>query len=192
MHIGLLFGSFNPVHIGHLIIAHTMIELVNLDKVWLVVTPKSPFKFSEELLDAQERLTMVQMAIADNPKMELCDIEFSMPKPHYTINTLKKLQQMYPDITFSLIIGEDNLVNFDKWEGYKDILTNFEVYVYPRPYTQDAKLKGHPKVHFLNCPLLDISASYIREFIRAGNSIRYLVPPQVDEYIRLKLISKFK
>lgn len=192
MKIGLLFGSFNPIHIGHLIIANSMIDLAGMDEVWLVVTPLNPFKKHAELLNEQERLKMVQMAIANNPKLKTSDIEFSLPKPNYTIDTLMYLQQLHPETQFYLVIGEDNLVKFDQWKDYDKIFENFEVLVYPRPYTPNTQLKIHPRVHIFNCPLLDISSTYIRENIKYGKSIKYLVPEVVENYVLTNLKSREK
>lgn len=183
MKIGLLFGSFNPIHIGHLIIANSMIDMAGLDEVWLVVTPLNPFKKHTELLDEKERLLMVEIAIKSNPKLKSSDIEFGLPKPNYTIDTLMHLQNMYPKHIFYLLMGEDNLVKFDQWKDYERIFENFEVLVYPRPYTPNTQLKIHPRVHIFNCPLLDISSTYVRENIKYGKSIKYLVPENVEEYI---------
>jgi len=185
--IGLLFGSFNPLHIGHLIIANSMIDLAGMDEVWLVVTPLNPFKKSSDLLAEDERLKMVKIAIKDNPKLKASDIEFSLPKPNYTVDTLMYLQAQHPDTQFFLVMGEDNLVKFDQWKDYDKIFENFEVLVYPRPYTPNTQLKIHPRVHIFNCPLLDISSTYIRENIKYGKSIKYLVPEAVEEYIRNNL-----
>jgi nicotinate-nucleotide adenylyltransferase len=183
MKVGLLFGSFNPIHIGHLIIANSMLDLAGLDEVWLVVTPLNPFKKKDELMDESERLKMVNMAISANPKLKSSDVEFSLPRPNYTYDTLMYLKNQFRDITFFLIIGEDNLVKFDQWKDYDLIFENFEVLVYPRPYTPNTQLKIHPRVHIFNCPLLDISSTYIRENIKYGKSIKYLVPEAVENYI---------
>lgn len=183
MKIGLLFGSFNPIHIGHLIIANSMIHLAQLDEVWLVVTPQNPFKINADLMDENERMKMVKIAIKDNSKLKSCDIEFNLPKPNYTIDTLIYLQKAHPENKFYLVIGEDNLVNFDKWKDYNLIFENFEVLVYPRPYTPNSTFKIHPRVHIYNCPLLDISSTYIRENLKYGKSIKYLVHDEVEKYI---------
>ncbi|MDX2191604.1 MAG: nicotinate (nicotinamide) nucleotide adenylyltransferase [Bacteroidota bacterium] len=187
MKIGLLFGSFNPIHIGHLIIANTMVDLANLDEVWLVVTPLNPFKNKKELLDENERLKMVNLAIANNPRLKSSDIEFNLPKPNYSIDTLMYMKNTYPEHIFYLVIGEDNLVKFDQWKDYNEIFENFEVLVYPRPYTPNTQLKIHPRVHIFNCPLLDISSTYIRENIKYNKSIKYLVHEGVEKYILEKL-----
>lgn len=187
MKIGLLFGSFNPVHIGHLIIANSMIDLALLDEVWLVVTPLNPFKKRDELLDENERLKMVNLAIGDNKKLRSSDIEFDLPKPNYSIETILFLKQKFPQNKFYLVMGEDNLLKFDQWKDYDKIFEEVEVLVYPRPYTPNTQLKIHPRVHIFNTPLLDISSTYIRENIKYGKSIKYLVPESVETYIMKKL-----
>lgn len=183
MKIGLLFGSFNPIHIGHLIIANSMLDLATLDEVWLVVTPQNPFKINVELMDENERMKMVNLAIKDNPKLKSCAVEFDLPKPNYTIDTLLYLKKKHPENTFFLIIGEDNLVHFDKWKDYNLIFENVEVLVYPRPDTPNTPFKVHHRVHLYNCPLLDISSTLIRENLKNGKSIKYLVHNEVEKYI---------
>lgn len=183
MKIGLLFGSFNPIHIGHLIIANSMLDLAGMDEVWLVVTPLNPFKKKDDLIAEDQRLKMVNIAIHSNPKLKSSDIEFSLPQPNYTIDTLMYLKEKFPENEFFLVMGEDNLVKFDQWKDYDKIFENFEVLVYPRPYTPNTQLKIHPRVHIFNCPLLDISSTYIRENIKYGKSIKYLVPDSVENYI---------
>lgn len=184
--IGLLFGSFNPIHIGHLIIANTLAENTDLKKVWFVVSPQNPFKPSKGLLHEFDRYDMVKAAIADNYKLEVTDIEFHLPRPSYTIDTLTHLTERNPGKTFRVIIGEDNLVNFGKWKNYTEILDQYGLYVYPRPGVTNSELKRHPNVKMVDAPLLDISATYIRNCIRDNKSIRYLVPETVEQMIRLK------
>ena len=184
--IGLFFGSFNPIHVGHLIIANIMAETTDLKKVWFVVSPQNPFKPSKGLLHEFDRFDMVRAAIHDNFKLEVSDIEFHMPKPSYTIHTLIYLQEKHPDKEFVIIMGEDNLPSFQKWKNYQSILDNHEIYVYPRPGVQLSELRSHPKVRFVQAPLLDISATFIRECVRKQQSIRYLVPDAVEGIIRAK------
>lgn len=184
--IGLFFGSFNPIHIGHLIIANIMAENSDLDKVWFMVSPHNPLKSPKGLLHEFDRYDMVKAAIADNYKLEVSDVEFHLPKPSYTIHTLVHLQEKYPDREFKVIIGEDNLENFKKWKNYNQILTQFGLYVYPRPNSFVTELTQHPHVKMIDAPLLDISATYIRACIRNNKSIRYLVPEPVEQLIRLK------
>ena len=184
--IGLFFGSFNPIHIGHLIIANLMAESTDLRKVWFVVSPQNPFKPSKGLLHEFDRFDMVRAAIHDNYKLEACDVEFNMPKPSYTIHTLVYLQEKHPDKKFVLIMGEDNLTSFTRWKNHEQILENYGLYVYPRPGVQLSDLGKHPNVRFVEAPLLDISATFIRNAIRNKQSIRYLVPDPVEELIRAK------
>lgn len=182
--VGLLFGSFNPIHTGHMIVANVMVETTDLDRVWFVVTPQNPHKSSRSLLHDFDRYDMVEAAVADNYKLEVTDIEFHLPKPNYSILTLVHLKEKHPEKEFVLILGEDNLVNFTKWKNYQAILENFQVYVYPRPNVGESSLKNHPSVKIVPAPLLDISATFIRECIQKGFSIRYLVPDIVESMIR--------
>jgi len=186
MKVALYFGSFNPIHVGHLIVANTVVEQTDCQQVWFVVSPQNPLK-SKNLLHEFDRFDMVRMAIDDNPSFGLSDIEFNMPRPSYTIHSLVRLEEKYPQHTFEVIIGEDNLQNFRKWKNHERILDYFGLIVYPRPNSQaEDTLWQHPKVRKVNAPLLDISASYIRECIQKNRSIRYLVPENVEQYIRLK------
>lgn len=184
--IGLFFGSFNPIHIGHMIIANIMAENTNLHKVWFVVSPQNPFKPAKGLLHEFDRYDMVNAAIADNYKLQASDIEFSLPKPSYTIDTLAVLSEKNPNKNFKVIIGEDNLINFEKWKNHDQILQRYGLFVYPRPDVTNSDLKRHPDVTIVEAPLLDISATYIRQCIKDNKSIRYLVPEPVEQMIRLR------
>lgn len=184
--IGLFFGSFNPIHMGHLIIANIMAETTDLKKIWFVVSPQNPFKPSKSLLHEFDRYDMVQAAIADNFKFEVTDIEFHLPKPSYTIDTLVHLSEKHPDKQFKLIVGEDNLEQFTKWKNYEQILEHYGLYVYPRPDVTKSDLIRHPNVQLVEAPKIDISATFIRNCIRNNQSIRYLVPDPVEELIQLK------
>lgn len=184
--IGLFFGSFNPIHIGHLIIANIMAENSDLKKVWFVVSPQNPFKPARSLLHEFDRFDMVRAAVHDNYRLEACDVEFNLPKPNYTIHTLVHLQERHPDKEFRIIMGEDNLESFRKWKNHEAILNNYGLYVYPRPGVQLSELKTHPNVNLVEAPLLDISATYIRDCVRNRKSIRYLVPAAVEEMIHAK------
>ncbi|HEY9489409.1 MAG TPA: nicotinate (nicotinamide) nucleotide adenylyltransferase [Chryseosolibacter sp.] len=186
MKIGLFFGSFNPIHIGHLIIANIMAETTDLQKVWMVVSPQNPLKPSKGLLHEFDRYDMVRAAVYDHYKIEASDVEFHLPKPSFTIHTLLYLSEKHPDKEFKVIMGEDNLVNFVKWKSHDRILEDYGLYVYPRPDAQPSELKSHPNVKMVDAPLLDISATFIRRCIRKGQSIRYLVPDIVEEMIRTK------
>jgi nicotinate-nucleotide adenylyltransferase len=186
MKIGLFFGSFNPIHIGHLIIANTMAEHTDLERVWFVVSPQNPFKKQKTLLHEFDRIDMVEKAIADNFKFKASDIEFHLPKPSYTIDTLTVIQEKYPQDEFVLIMGSDNLTQFKNWKNYEKILEYFSLYVYPRPDTAPTDLDQHPKVRWVQAPLMDISATFIRQSIQQNKSIKYLVPEAVEEYIARK------
>jgi nicotinate-nucleotide adenylyltransferase len=184
MHIGLFFGSFNPVHVGHLIIAEAALNHTGIDRLWMIVSPQNPFKKKANLLSEYNRLRMAELGIGDNIRMQASNIEFHLPKPSYTIDTLTYLRDKYPDYTFSLIMGQDNLLYFHKWKNYEAILKYYKVFVYPRGNdTPETELDDHPNVSFFKAPLLDISATYIRETIRSDKSIRYLVPEAVREYL---------
>ena len=184
--IGLFFGSFNPIHTGHLIVASLMAETTDLKKVWFIVSPQSPFKSNKGLLHEFDRYDMVRAAVYENYKLEVSDVEFHLPKPSYTIHTLVHLSEKHPDKEFKVIIGEDNLEGFTKWKNYKQILDNYGLYVYPRPNAQLSDLKTHPNVKFVDVPMLDISATFIRNCIRKNQSVRYLVPDAVEEMIRAR------
>ncbi|MCU0471195.1 MAG: nicotinate (nicotinamide) nucleotide adenylyltransferase [Arcicella sp.] len=186
MKIGLFFGSFNPIHIGHLIVANVMATTTDLDQVWFVVSPQNPFKKNNTLLHEFDRLTMVEKAIADNAKFKVTDIEFSMPKPSFTIDTLIRLQEKHPQHEFRLIIGGDNLAQFPNWKNHDRILEYFGLYVYPRPNSIKSDLENHANVKMVNAPSLDISATFIRECLKNGKSIHYMVPESVEEYIHWK------
>jgi nicotinate-nucleotide adenylyltransferase len=195
MKIGLYFGTFNPIHIGHLIIANHIAEHSDLKQVWMVVTPHNPLKKKDTLLKDSIRLALVCLATDDYPKIRPSDIEFKLPQPNYTVNTLAYLQEKYPKHEFSLIMGEDNLKSFHKWKNYEVILQNHEIYVYPRhdanDQIKDAKsseitnstLTNHPKIHFIAAPIVEISATFIRDSIKINKNVQPLLPSKVWEYI---------
>lgn len=195
MKIGLYFGTFNPIHVGHLIIANHMAENSDLEQVWLVVTPHNPHKKKETLLDDYHRLQMVHLATEDFPKLKPSDIEFKLSQPNYTVNTLVHLEEKYPDHEFSLIMGEDNLKSLHKWKNYEALLQNHDIYVYPRleakgrtgeaisAEKEHIDLKKHPKVHLIDAPVVEISSTFIRNNIKEGKNIRPLLPAKVWEYI---------
>ncbi len=186
MKIGLFFGSFNPIHMGHLIIANIMAEHTDLNKVWFVVSPQNPLKPAKGLLHEFDRYDMVKAAIADNYKLEVTDAEFHLPKPSYTIHTLAYLKEKHPNKDFKVIVGGDNLENFSRWKNHEEILNQFGLYVYRRPGVTNTELERHANVQMIDAPLLDISATYIRNNIKHNKSIRYLVPEPVEQLIRLK------
>lgn len=183
--VGLFFGSFNPVHIGHMIIANFMVEHTDLEKVWMVVSPHNPLKNKKSLANDYDRLYLVKIAIGDNPHLEASDIEFGLPKPSYTIDTLTYLHERYPHKDFSLIMGGDNLGTLHKWKNYEQLLLN-HIYVYDRPGYDLGDLKDHENVHIVKAPLLQLSASYIRKQIQENKSIQYLVPGEVYDQISAK------
>ena len=181
MNIGLFFGSFNPIHIGHLIVANVMADYV--DRVWFVVSPQNPLKKSNSLLHEFDRYDMVQKAIQDNHRLQVTDVEFSMPKPSYTIDTLTYLSEKHPQHSFKLVMGSDNLAQLPKWKNYQLIIDNYGLLVYERPRAETTELADHPNVSSVEAPLLDISASFIRKSVKENRSIRYLVPEVVERYI---------
>lgn len=180
---GLYFGSFNPIHIGHLIIANQILTKSDLQEIWFVISPHNPLKEKNTLLDDNHRLSLIKVAIEDNPDFKACDIEFKMPKPSYTIHTLLNLEEKYPNRKFCLIIGSDNLFSFEKWFNYEQILKNYQLYVYPRPNYIDCPFKTHPSVKWVDAPLIEISSSAIRNAIKNNISVRYLLPDKVLDYI---------
>ena len=184
MKIGLFFGSFNPVHTGHMIIANHMVGYTDIDEVWMVVSPHNPLKNKASLANNNDRYFLVQLAIGDNHALRASNIEFSLPVPSYTIDTLTYLKEKYPSKTFCLIMGGDNLATIDKWKNYHLLLEHYDIYVYNRPGYGPGDYAAHPRVHFLDqIPMLDISATFIRQALKNGKSIQYLVPEKVYEYL---------
>ena len=181
---GLFFGSFNPIHIGHLIVAAYMREFSDLDEVWFVISPHNPLKEKKTLLEDHHRLMLVKTAIEDDPKFRAIDIEFKMPKPSYTIDTLAYLSEMYPDRELILIGGTDILPSFHKWKNYKVLLGEYKIYIYNRPGYDPGKYAGHPSIKFFEAPLMQISSSFIRKAISKGKDVQYMLPPKVWQYIR--------
>ncbi|MDR2121498.1 MAG: nicotinate-nucleotide adenylyltransferase [Flavobacteriaceae bacterium] len=186
MKTGLFFGSFNPIHIGHLIIANFIVENSDLNKIWFVVTPQNPFKSKTSLLANHHRLEMVNLAIADYPKFQASNIEFSLPKPHYTIDTLVVLKEKYPQHEFVLLMGEDNLKSFHKWKNYEEILKYHQILVYPRIEKTSQKEETvvlYPNIIKVEAPIVEISATTIRRMIKENKNIRPMLPPEVFNYI---------
>lgn len=185
MNIGLFFGSFNPVHTGHLIIANYMADYTGLDEIWLVVSPQNPFKVNDELLDENARLELLNLAIRDDNRFKAIDVEFHLDRPSYTVNTLSHLRDLHPEHDFTLIIGGDNLQNFHRWKDYQEILKQHKVFVYARAgIVEKPLLSNNPQIKLFEVPLLNISSTYIRESIQAGKSIRYLIPEPVRVLIK--------
>jgi nicotinate-nucleotide adenylyltransferase len=181
MKIGLFFGSFNPMHLGHKIMASYMVEFSNLDKVMFVVSPQNPMKKKKSLLDQHQRLMIIRMEIEDNSKLQVSDIEFNMPKPSYTIDTLVRLKEKYPKNEYAIIMGADNLQYFHMWKNYEEILNNFSIYIFPRPGF-DINRK-HKNICILkDVPQMEISASFIRNSIAEGRDVSYLMPEKAWKY----------
>jgi nicotinate-nucleotide adenylyltransferase len=184
--IGLFFGSFNPIHTGHMIIANLVKETTSVEEVWFIVSPQNPFKKNKNLLHEFDRLDMVNAAIADDYQFRSSDVEFNMPRPSYTIDTLTLLQEKHPDKKFKLIIGEDNLASFPKWKNHDKILEHFGLIVYPRPNSKPSDLRNHKNVQVIDAPEVDISATLIRKLVKNGKSINFLVPDTVAGLIQSK------
>ena len=188
--IGLYFGSFNPVHIGHIAIAGYMTEFTGLDQVWFVVSPQNPLKKKETLLADHHRLYMAQQAIGDNDRLKASDIEFKLPIPSYTIDTLTYLKEKYPKNEFCLVMGEDNLYTLHKWKNVDELIKKYPIYVYPRPYSRKPasgqldNILSNAEIHNVKAPLMDISGTFIRDGIRNGKDMEYFLSPPVWKYIK--------
>ncbi len=192
MKIGLYFGTFNPIHAGHLIIANHMAEYSGLDQIWLVVTPHNPLKKKSTLLDDHHRLQMVFLATEDYPKLKPSDVEFRLPQPSYTVNTLAHLQEKFPMHEFSLIMGEDNLNSLHKWKNYEVLLQNHDIYVYPRINTEviNPDIAAAARIHKVEAPVIEISSTFIRNSIKEGKNVRPLLPEKVWQYVVHNLFYK--
>jgi nicotinate-nucleotide adenylyltransferase len=192
MRIGLYFGTFNPIHTGHLIIANHMAENSSLDQIWLVVTPHNPLKKKSTLLDDHHRLQMVFLATEDYPKLKPSDVEFRLPQPNYTVNTLAHLQEKFPVHEFSLIMGEDNLNSLHKWKNYEVLLQNHDIFVYPRINTEviSAEIASAARIHRVDAPIVEISSTFIRNSVKEGKNIRPLLPEKVWQYMVHNLFYK--
>lgn len=187
MKVGLYFGTFNPIHVGHLIIANHMAEFSDLDQVWMVVTPHNPLKQKSTLLDDYTRLELVRLATEDYPKLKPTDIEFKLPQPNYTINTLAHLEEKFPNHEFSLIMGQDNIESIHKWKNHELILERYEILVYPRILSEqkfgENPLKNGQRIHFIDAPVVEISSTFIRDAIRQKKFVKALLPEKVWDYI---------
>ena len=188
--IGLFFGSFNPIHIGHLILANYILENSDMEELWFVVSPQNPFKDKKSLLNDHNRLDMVQLSVKNYPKMRASNIEFSLPKPSYTIDTLTYLNEKYPDYSFALIMGEDNLKSLPKWKNYEKLVSDYQIIVYPRTFKgnistslNDSELRNHENISLINAPIIELSATEIRKMIKEGKNVRPMLPPEVFEYL---------
>ncbi|MBO4772503.1 MAG: nicotinate-nucleotide adenylyltransferase [Bacteroidales bacterium] len=180
---GLYFGSFNPIHNGHLMLANYLVENSGLDALWFVISPQNPFKTKESLLPDYQRLELVNRAIEGYKKFSACDIEFSMPKPSYTIDTLTYLGEKYPKREFALIMGTDNLDRLDRWKNYEQIINNHKIIVFPRNGSDGGALRSHPNVKIVDTPIIEVSSTFIRESIRQGKDVRFFMPEKVFEYV---------
>lgn len=184
MKTGLFFGSFNPIHVGHLVLANYFAEFTDLDEVWFVVSPHNPLKNKAGLLKDHHRYQMVEMAIEGFSKFKVSNIEFKLSQPSYTIQTLSYLYEKYPKHKFSLIMGSDNLSSFHKWKNYEAILEHHQIYVYPRPGFDGGKFKNHPQIVWTDAPLMEISSTAIREAIKQKKEVPFYMPQKVYEYMR--------
>jgi len=182
--IGLYFGSFNPIHIGHLMIASYMIEFSDMKEVWFVVSPQNPLKEKSSLLGDYHRLAMVNVAVENDSRLKSCNIEFKLPQPSYTIDTLTYLKEKYPQKEFCLIMGSDNLENIYKWKNYEQIFEQYFIYAYPRPGFDGGRFKEHSKVNIVQAPLLEISSTFIRSAIKAKKNVSYFLPENVYQYLQ--------
>lgn len=180
---GLYFGSFNPIHNGHLMLANYLVENSGIDALWFVISPQNPFKTKESLLPDYQRLELVNRAIEGYKKFAACDIEFSMTKPSYTIDTLTYLGEKYPKRDFALIMGTDNLERLDRWKNYEQIINNHKIIVFPRNGCDGGALRSHPNVKIVDTPIIEVSSTFIRESIRQGKDVRFFMPERVFEYV---------
>lgn len=183
MKIGLYFGSFNPIHIGHMAIAGYMTEFTDLQQVWLVVSPHNPLKPSGSLLQDYHRFHLVELAIGDYRRLKASKVEFDLPRPSYTVVTLAYLSEKYPEHEFALIMGSDNLESLRKWKGYELILEQHDIYVYPRPGHEGGEFRYHHRVKWTEAPQMEVSSSFIRQSLREGKDIRFLLPESVWNYV---------
>lgn len=184
--IGLFFGSFNPIHIGHLILGNYILENSDMEELWFVVSPQNPFKDKKSLLNDHNRLDMVQLAVKNYPKMRASNVEFSLPKPSYTIDTLTYLKEKYPDYSFALIMGEDNLDSLPKWKNSEKLIADYHIIVYPRTFDgekKDHEYLQHENISLVNAPIIELSATEIRKMIKEGKNVRPMLPPEVFDYL---------
>jgi len=180
---GLFFGSFNPIHIGHLIIANYMATFGGLNEVWLVVSPHNPLKLKSGLANMYDRLEMARLATENAPQINVSDVEFKLPQPSYTVDTLAHLHERYPEKEFVLIMGADNLVSLKKWKNYEVLLKNYQIYVYPRPGAEVSEWENHPAITFTDTPQMEISSTFVRKAIKENKNIQFFVPDSVLEFI---------
>ena len=182
--VGIYSGSFNPIHHGHVMLANYLVEFSDLDELWFVVTPQNPLKKKEDLLDDDERLKMVQLALGDDPRFHVSDIEMHLPTPSYTINTLTSLSEQNPDTEFVFICGMDSLQNMKNWREYQKILDNYELLVFPREGYDGGELINYPSVTVLKTPILEISSTFIRQCVKEGRDVRHFMPEKAFLYMK--------
>jgi nicotinate-nucleotide adenylyltransferase len=181
--IGLFFGSFNPIHIGHMMIANWMVEFAGLHQVWFIISPHNPLKEKTSLLAGNHRLAMATIAVEDDPRFRASNVEFHLPEPSYTIDTLHFLKEKYPDNEFVIIAGQDNLPQFQEWKNYEELLEENEFFIYPRTGVPAGRFDNHPHIHLTEAPMLEISSTFIRQSIREKKDIRHFLPEKVWKYI---------
>lgn len=183
--IGLFFGSFNPIHLGHLAIADFFVENSGLEEIWLVISPQSPFKEKNSLMENKHRLAMVEMAIVGKPKLKACSEEFDLSTPNYTVDTLGHLKKKYPKNQFTLLMGQDNMAQFERWKEHNQILDQFHLFIYPRSQSGKipTRILKHPKIHYFEASLMEVSATEIRNAIKNKKPLTNLIPPQIEEYL---------
>lgn len=182
--VGIYSGSFNPIHHGHVMLANYLVEFSDLDELWFVVSPQNPLKKKKDLLDDNERLKMVQLAVGDDPRFFVSDVEMHLPTPSYTINTLTSLSNQYPDCQFVFICGMDSLQNLKNWREYQKILDNYELLVFPREGYDGGELVNYPSVNILKTPILEISSTFVRQCTKEGRDVRHFVPEKVFRYMK--------
>jgi len=186
MKVGLYFGSFNPVHIGHLAIANYIVEFTDIDQLWFVLSPQNPLKRKTSLLEDYDRYELLKKAIGEDHNFQICDIEFRLPKPSYTIDTLTYLKERNPGFDFVLIMGSDVLPTFHKWKNHEEITKNYQRYIYPRPGFENINLKEHKNIKVIEAPLIEVSSSFIRKALKQGKNVKYFLPGEVYKYILKK------
>ena len=183
--IGLFFGSFNPIHIGHTAIANYILEYSDLSEIWFIVTPQNPFKKDENLINEHFRLEMTKISIADDPRFKASDIEFNLPKPSFTINTLQELNRLYPSNIFVLLMGSDNIINLNKWKDADKIIGNYEIIVYPRQGYPISATDLPPNTKIIDAPIMEISSTMIRNSLKAGKKLSYFLLSDVYKYVKM-------
>ena len=183
LQVGLYFGTYNPIHIGHLAIANYMVEFTEIDQLWFVVSPHNPHKKKANLLDDYQRLEMVHLAVDGDDRFRVSNIEFTLPKPSYTVDTLAYLKDKHPEYEFKILMGSDNLENFHKWKNYETIIENYGAIVYPRPEFDKTGYKPHPNILLTDAPLMDISSTFIRKAIQQGKDVRHYLPSKTWDYL---------